>query len=177
MKMSTDEGEKFYMEYWQFESETGGESNGLRKRDEDEEARLLGNASAVLDFRPPFMVHGEDIMSGDLRARRALDSRNALAGLEKRQFACPVGTTACNSIGQSNYCCPTTETCFDVTDTGLGPVGCCPNGVSCGNTIASCGFPNTACSEELGGGCCIPNYTCAKMGCKCLQVLDVMDFD
>jgi hypothetical protein len=176
MKMSADEGEKFYMEYWQFEGEIGqsnilGESSiSLRKGDEDEEARLLVNTSAILSFRPPFMLHTEESTYGDLRARRTLEARNALAILEKRQFACPTGTADCSSIGESNYCCATGETCFSIQDTGLGPVGCCPTGSTCGGTVTTCNSPNTPCADSLGGGCCIPNYVCAGIGCECFEL-------
>ncbi|KUJ18183.1 uncharacterized protein LY89DRAFT_684121 [Mollisia scopiformis] len=168
MKMGTDEGEKFYMEYWQFEGEMtlmDISSNTLRKRDEEEEARLLANASAVLDFRPPFMLHTEDSSYGNLRARRALEARNALAVLGKRGFLCPTGTADCSSIGQPNYCCATGETCFAIQDAGLGPVGCCPTGSTCGGTVTTCNAPNTPCADNVGGGCCIPNYVCATVGC------------
>ncbi|KAF8863626.1 hypothetical protein BDZ45DRAFT_798207 [Acephala macrosclerotiorum] len=177
MKMSTDEGEKFYMEYWQFEGEIGqtgilrAPSSSLRRRDQGEEARLLANASAELLFRPPFMLHTEDSNAWsyeDLKARRALEARNAaeaLAMLEKRGFTCPTGTADCSSIGYPNSCCATSETCFAITDTGLGPVGCCPTGTTCGGTITTCNAPNTACADNLGGGCCIPNYVCAGVGC------------
>lgn len=61
MKMSHDEGEKFYMEYWQY----GGDSEqspmlsmasshpALRTRDAKEEARLLANTSTPISYRPP----------------------------------------------------------------------------------------------------------------------------
>ncbi|KAE8452874.1 hypothetical protein EG329_013146 [Mollisiaceae sp. DMI_Dod_QoI] len=176
MKMSTDEGEKFYMEYWQFEGETRqtdileAPSMSLRRR-EDEEARLLANTSADLLFRPRFVLHSDDFNTmglGDMRARRSWGVRNdatVSALLEKRGFVCPTGTANCSAIGYSNSCCATDETCFAIQDTGLGPVGCCPNGSTCGGTITTCNAPNTPCADNMGGGCCIPNYVCAGVGC------------
>lgn len=177
MKMSDDEGEKFYMEYWQFEGTLQQRSAmlsiaspALRRRDEEERARLLANASIPLSYRPAFALHTEhNIRSQDLRARGKAAA--ALAVLEKRDFACPTGTSNCSSIGYPNSCCATDETCFQITDTGLGPVGCCPNDNNCGGTITNCNAPNLACPDSLGGGCCIPNYVCAGVGCTLLESL------
>jgi hypothetical protein len=171
MKMSDDEGEKFYMEYWQFEVNTQQQSpllstasiSPLRTRDEKEEGRLLANASMPISYRPPFALHTEtDFSKQDLRARGAV----ALALLQNRDFTCPTGTSSCSAIGYPNSCCATSETCFKIQDTGLGPVGCCASGTSCGGTITNCDAPNLACPDSLGGGCCIPNYVCAGVGCK-----------
>ncbi|KAH6683216.1 hypothetical protein B0J14DRAFT_623175 [Halenospora varia] len=171
MKMSPDEGEKFYMEYWQFEGDSAQVAirdtlgGSLRTRDEDEETRLLRNGSMVLAFRPPFALHTEaGLEQGELRARR-VDAAAALAILEKRDFVCPTGTSNCASIQQPNYCCATNEICFTIQDTGLGPVGCCPKGTTCGGTISNCASPNTPCAQNLGGACCIPNYVCQGVGC------------
>ncbi|KAF7874174.1 hypothetical protein EAF04_002846 [Stromatinia cepivora] len=173
LKMSEDEGEKFFLEYWQFEGEDtqsnlDGKNNFLRKRDFKEEARLFANSSIPVSFRAPFALHTEDHSGSldyeDIRVRRK-DSAAILAILEKRDFKCPTGTSNCSSIGYPNSCCATDETCFKITDTGLGPVGCCPSGGNCGGTITNCASPNTPCADDVGGGCCIPNYVCASIGC------------
>lgn len=83
----------------------------------------------------------------------------------KRQFACPLGTTSCADINFPNSCCVAGETCFVVRDTGLGPVGCCPAGASCSGSLAGCPADHTPCSSDLGGGCCIPGFICAGVGC------------
>ncbi len=186
MKMSADEGEKFYMEYWQFEKEfeqsgLSDTSTSLRIRDEEEEVRLLANASAVMSFKPPFALHSEDgsdpLSYEELRVREGSEGRNAdavLAMFDKRGFVCPTGTANCSAINYPNSCCPTSETCFAIQDTGYGPVGCCPTGSTCGGTISACNAPNTACDDSLGGGCCIPNYVCAApIGCESSS----MDFE
>jgi progranulin len=172
MKMSPDEGEKFYMEYWQFEQDLEQSpmfGAFLRARDEDEEARLLVNASAAILFRPPFALHTDNfgMEYGVLRARRAMEGIAVLAALQKKDFVCPTGTASCQGIGYPNSCCSTDENCFVIPDTGLGPVGCCPKGGNCGGTITECNAPNTACAANLGGGCCIPNFVCEGVGCKC----------
>ncbi|KAF7953292.1 hypothetical protein EAE96_006503 [Botrytis aclada] len=173
LKMSEDEGEKFYMEYWRFgDGDTlvnlDGRDKVLRERDLKEEARSLANSTIPVSFRTPFALHTED-HSGlldyeNIRARKK-DAAAALAMLEKRDFKCPTGTSNCSSIGYPNSCCATDETCFQITDTGLGPVGCCPRGGNCGGTITNCASPNTPCADDVGGGCCIPNYVCASIGC------------
>jgi hypothetical protein len=175
MKMSPDPNEKFYMEYWQFESDLGSQqtsmqdpgSVALKERDLEDEVILSANSSATIPFRPPFNLHTEDEEAvQDLRAKRALAGRRALAMLENRDFACPTGTQACLGINAPYSCCGTDENCFTVPDTGLGKVGCCPKGATCGGTITNCNGPNTPCPQDMGGGCCIPNYLCAGVGCK-----------
>ncbi|ESZ92631.1 hypothetical protein SBOR_6985 [Sclerotinia borealis F-4128] len=173
LKMSEDEGEKFFTEYWRFggedsQSSLNGRDGFLRQRDLKEEARSLANSSIPLSFRAPFALHTDD-RSGpldyeEIRAR-GKDSAAILAILEKRDFQCPTGTSNCSSIGYPNSCCATDEICFQITDTGLGPVGCCPSGGNCGGSITNCASPNTPCSDDIGGGCCIPNYVCASVGC------------
>ncbi|KAH8590322.1 hypothetical protein B0O99DRAFT_691757 [Bisporella sp. PMI_857] len=173
MKMSDDPNEKFYLEYWQFQGSLAQPeaevllAQHIRPRDLKEELRLSANASTPISFRPPFALHNEDrILSQELRAR---DAAGALAALQKRAFVCPVGTSDCSAIGAPNSCCGTDETCFPITDTGLGSVGCCEKGRTCGGTITACAVPNTPCAAGGGsyeyGGCCIPNYVCAGVGC------------
>lgn len=194
MKMSDDPSQKFYMHYWGYEDDLP-ESNPsdipparlLRPRDEDEEALLLANSSAAISYRAPFALHTDEIFGlRHLESRGRMSGRDAagaaLAALQKRQFECPSGTSACTSIGYPNSCCATDETCFKIQDTGLGPVGCCPSGDTCGGTISGCNSPNTPCAENEGGnyeggGCCIPNYVCAGIGCKfCAELSSWLNF-
>ena len=182
MKMSDDPGEKFYMEYWQYEGALAETSipavspNPLRTRDLKEEVRLLANASAEISFRPPFALHTDNQLAAhDLRIRRSFPSLGGaalLAAFEKRDFTCPAGTLAC--AGSSSACCATGETCFTVADTGLGSIGCCPDGMSCTGVITFCNSPNTPCANGgtgyEPGGCCIPNYVCAGVGCKSTMI-------
>lgn len=186
-KMSVDENEKFFPEYWRFQDygnqhamfkrPSGGAAvNALRKEFEEEEASLLVNASAPLSFRPAFAVHKTQEMSLNKRdnlAIAALGARNAaaaLAFLEKRDFQCPGGTSPCNNIAAPNLCCAMGEVCFTIPDTGLGTVGCCPSGANCSGNI-TCAAGNTPCGSDIGGGCCIPGYVCAGIGCELLKLL------
>lgn len=161
MKMPADEGEKFYMEYWQFEGELEQTDPSAMLRRRDEEERLNANVSVAMDYRPPFLLHTETWEE----SRRG--SAKALAALRKRDFVCPTGTAACTNIGFSESCCTVGDTCYQIPESGLGQVGCCPAGATCGGTITHCDAPNTPCSVALGGGCCIPNYVCVEGGCKC----------
>lgn len=179
-KMSTDESEMFWPEYWQFEDdlepstlpELTNWNAPIQARTEDDDALLSINAS-TLYFRPPFALHMESEEDLDyLEERRSSwleskrDSAQVLDHLEKRGFTCPTGTNSCSSIGYPNSCCTVDETCFVIQDTGLGPVGCCPNGSTCGGTITTCAAGNTGCPDNLGGGCCIPSYVCSGPGCQ-----------
>ena len=55
---------------------------------------------------------------------------------------------------------------MEVLDTGLGPVGCCPDGAKCGGGVDGCGEGGAECPSELGGGCCFKGWECAGFGCK-----------
>jgi hypothetical protein len=159
-KMSVDESEKFWPEYWGFENgspaglerkrESGLEIAARRDYEEEEEAFLKANSSAILQVRPPFLVH-------------QASASDALAILEKRDFQCPTGTTACS--GYPSSCCNTGDTCVTVQDTGFGVVGCCRSGSSCGGIISTCGA-NSRCPSDIGGGCCLPGFSCSGIGCK-----------
>ncbi|KAL2832056.1 hypothetical protein BDW59DRAFT_114903 [Aspergillus cavernicola] len=145
-KMSDDEGEKFFLNYWHFEEET-----------------IIANSTEVQDhttilprsypFQPPFSLGLERF--SDLR----------LSPLVRKDFECPSGTHGCSSISRPESCCRTDETCVVVDDTGSGDVGCCPAGQNCSGTIGSCWQGYTNCPSSQGGGCCIPGYDCVDGGC------------
>jgi hypothetical protein len=188
-KMSLDEGEKFMPEYYAFAPADpyGGSRQAplqLLAHDvpiSEELALLAANSSASLEFRPPFPQHydyrrnnvrggsgrrkgqsGEGEAPGSLYRR----AREALARLQGRQFMCPGGTHVCSNIDQPNYCCTDGTTCFVVQNApDAGNVGCCPDGQTCGGSVASCADGNTACPAAEGGGCCIPGFVCANIGC------------
>ena len=172
-KMTEDEGEMFFNEYWGFEAReedgTAGaevrDGDVLRREYQDEEDIARGNSSALFSFRPAFAIH-EASSPGlpEAQARHQRSSR-ALAALLKRAFQCPTGTSACISISQPNYCCASSESCVTITDTGLGPVGCCPAGQSCGGEITHCAAGQTACPQSLGGACCVAGFVCFDVGC------------
>ncbi|KAK4241601.1 hypothetical protein C8A03DRAFT_12108 [Achaetomium macrosporum] len=188
--MPPDQGAKFHHEYCAFpehehaafapaSSHKPVAAIAARSALESEDAlRLAGNASAELPLRPPFaLLSGPEFEDEDQRIRPpppAWDlfrrAASALASLQKRQWACPSGTSSCASIGYPNSCCRADETCVEVPDTGLGPVGCCPAGAACGGGISGCPDGSTTCGSEVGGGCCIPGFVCAGVGCKFLGI-------
>lgn len=156
---------------------------------EEEEALLALNASASIPYRAPFAAH---FYSSDSTSDTGVEARGDgddddndnnwggvfshhraryLAEVElpgvliKRDFSCPIGTSSCSSIGYPDSCCQTGTTCVQIDDTGLGSVGCCPEGESCTGEIA-CTDGQQGCSSESGGGCCISGYACASVGCK-----------
>ncbi|KAM7194754.1 hypothetical protein V8F20_007774 [Naviculisporaceae sp. PSN 640] len=186
-KMSPDQGEKFFPHYYAFaEQKAVAEApltNPIAARrileDEDDAKRIFINASAELAFRQPFAPHlGGLVFVGDdedrYRKILPLDSRRnlfhraaqALAWLERRDWSCPTGTSSCAAIGFPNSCCQDNEVCVEITDTGLGNVGCCPEGATCGGSVSQCSDGNTPCASDIGGGCCIPGFVCEGIGCN-----------
>ncbi|KAI0446186.1 hypothetical protein F4803DRAFT_56905 [Xylaria telfairii] len=185
-KMSADEGEKFMPEYYAFAPADfyGGNPQAplqLRTRElyalltPEEEALLAANSSAALVFRPPFPRHYDHRARSPEGRRRSQekDSRSlyrrtveVLARLRGREFTCPAGTHVCSNIDEPNYCCTDGTTCFVVENApDAGNVGCCPDGQTCGGSVAACADGNTACPAQDGGGCCIPGFVCADIGC------------
>lgn len=142
---------------------------------QEEEALLAAvNSSASIPYRAPLAAHFYDYhdgsssgssSSGNLEARDRLAPLPLLPLLAKRDYACPTGTSSCSSIGYPDSCCQAGTTCVQIDDTGLGSVGCCPDGESCTGEIA-CSDGQQGCSSESGGGCCIPGYECASVGCE-----------
>ncbi|KAF4551731.1 Hypothetical protein D9617_12g036200 [Elsinoe fawcettii] len=153
-KMSDDEGEMFFLDYWTFDPLASRAGSAL-----DSDGVKESENSTFAYLNPALSPHSST--SGSLSALRLARS------IFKRDFECPVGTFACTSINQPNSCCSTGETCISVQDTGLGPVGCCPQGQNCGGSVASCnteeGF--SSCPGSPNGGCCIPGYSCQGIGC------------
>ena len=127
-----------------------------------------------LAYRPPFAVAMDDRQAASPAGRFELlvrhAARAALARLERRQWACPAGTGSCEAIGYPNSCCPSEEACVEVQDTGLGPVGCCPAGATCGGGVSGCSDGSMPCGSDIGGGCCIPGFVCQGVGCEFAKV-------
>ncbi|RKF74266.1 putative gpi anchored protein [Golovinomyces cichoracearum] len=169
MKMGLDEGEKFFPDYWLYEAARSvdhSRHSNLISRDNNGDS--ISNASMVPAFRALLQSDKESPENLEHGAKKDLESRSpasVLMKLQKRDFRCPIGTNDCSAIGYPNSCCPDSDTCFAIKDTGLGPVGCCRKGSNCGGTINECIAPNTGCSSSSGGGCCIRNYICARIGC------------
>ncbi|KAI2463462.1 hypothetical protein F4781DRAFT_416513 [Annulohypoxylon bovei var. microspora] len=182
-KMSLDEGEKIFPEYYAF-----GPASAPAFLPHDEEALLpSGNSSAAVPFLPPYPRHldhhhyrspspprNKKAADGKLEEEDTDDrgaglyrrTREAPSRLRGRQFACPSDTHSCTNIAQPNYCCASGTTCFVVTNAPeSGNVGCCPVGQNCGVTVGACTSGSTACPANVGGGCCIAGFVCAEVGC------------
>ncbi|KAM5364032.1 hypothetical protein ACJZ2D_011711 [Fusarium nematophilum] len=129
--------------------------------EQDDESLALNGTERF--FRPAFAPHSEEARDGVLR--RAAE---ALALLQRRS-SCPEGMNSCSDIDSDVKCCQEGTYCVDVGDAVAGGVACCPDGASCGGGVGSCPSDATSCSEELGGGCCIPGYVCEGLGCKCTK--------
>ncbi|KAF1814602.1 hypothetical protein P152DRAFT_456877 [Eremomyces bilateralis CBS 781.70] len=176
-KMSGDEGEMFFLDYWQLGQSSdeawaseSAFSDGSPDPDDNTVASVpapldhdrLAHRSNLSDPTPlqPFLLHS----NATEQEHRWLWGRSRLS---RRDFLCPLGTESCAGIGRPNSCCGAGETCVQVDDTGLGDVGCCPQGSNCGGELSSCdtaaGYQ--ACPNSPNGGCCIPNYACLDVGC------------
>ncbi|KAJ5777498.1 GPI anchored protein [Penicillium odoratum] len=156
-KMSPDEGEKFFLDYWSF----GTESQDLLRED-------APTNDTVDEDLPLNLFHPR---SYPFQHSFPLEASHGFLG--SRDFKCPTGTLACTSIGRSDRCCSIGDACEHVRDTGSGDVGCCPNGETCSDVVGTCPGQETTCSEELGGGCCIPGYECVTGGCALVTVITV----
>ncbi|KAJ4412138.1 hypothetical protein N0V85_003721 [Neurospora sp. IMI 360204] len=190
-KMPPDQSEKFHPHYVAFDSSPNDPNRPLplmgfisveqqqdvnpvlaarRLADEQDFHRLQTNSSAQISYRPPFANHNDHLQKPEEEdEERAWSlfrrSREALARLQRRQWNCPEGTASCARIGYPNSCCRTSETCVEIEDVGLGKVGCCPAGATCGGSVSTCADGNTGCASEIGGGCCLPGFVCAGVGC------------
>ena len=167
-KMSTDEGEKFFYDDWRFVDDSQGRSprsdltvvdHDMMSVDEDADQRtpwiFLTRSHFFEPASPASLPHG--LEQSSVRHR---------SPLEARDFKCPTDTQACTNIHRSDRCCGLESTCELVKDTGLGDVGCCANEKTCSGQVGSCQRGYTACSQALGGGCCIPGYACVAGGCE-----------
>ena len=176
-KMSSDEGEMFFLEYWRFDggsqeltlldelspAEKGSKPLRVRSDGSDRTSLDTGfNVTLLPSLQAPFSLHRDPNEAYD----GPLSPRAILGFLNRRDFQCPTGTASCSSINRPNSCCPTGEACQLITDVGLGDVGCCAQGQSCSNQVSNCQQGYTSCPGSAGGGCCIPGYTCNGVGCK-----------
>lgn len=154
-KMSEDEGEKFFLEYWDFD----GDAPSIQ-----DISPVPSNVSGMLiprsySFRSAFSLHTPVQYARDIFLRPY-----------KRDFQCPGGTYGCSSINRPESCCAAGDVCELVQWSGSQAVGCCPAGVSCSGPVGSCSVGYSTCPESLGGGCCIPGYECISGGCELLPV-------
>ena len=172
-KMSEDEGEMFFLDYWQFDRT----EDTLRADDpyqsiregsamldpqmnvkEKSQIDRMANASMSIYYLPPVLLHAEQPTTPNPLFRRLL--RTPLARLDRRDFVCPSGTSSCASIGQPNICCPTEDTCQLVSGSALGNVGCCASGQQCSGAVQNCQTGYTPCPGSSGGGMFNRTTTC-----------------
>lgn len=169
-KMSSDAGEKLLQEYLAFVEHDQVASVGTAGMEGEV---LAVNSSASIPYCAPFAPHfgreleARDDTGGGGTGEEFLSQRagDVVARLGRRDYACPTGSSDCSSIGYPNSCCQTGLRCVQITDTGLGPVGCCPDGISCSGSIA-CSGSQEGCPSDIGGGCCIEGFVCASIGCE-----------
>ncbi|PLB43973.1 hypothetical protein P170DRAFT_441413 [Aspergillus steynii IBT 23096] len=177
-KMSNDEGEKFFLDYWYFE-EDALDSNGINTTRHRQERQGTANEHLTteerLDVHPRSYPHHPSILLD--RRDPASDGHGWMAAqlspLFRRDFKCPTGTFSCASIDRPDSCCNAGETCELVKDTGSGDVGCCPSGQDCSGTIGKCKQGYSSCSASQGGGCCIPGYECVTGGCARVYTITI----
>lgn len=176
-KMSGDQGEMFFPEYWQFKAETNSAPKleldrrryvprSLRPLRDESNVRDWANASMPQPLQAPFSLHTHHQLNTRPLLSRLLRSPRAIFALDTRAFACPGGTSACTSINRPESCCAADLVCQLTTDAGLGDVGCCEPGVVCGQEVSACADQDVSCPDTLGGGCCIPGSVCDGVGCK-----------
>ena len=155
-KMSSDAGEMFMFDNWIFASDVeDAETDKRMENDRRELSNITGQ------FEPALRPVEENAQRDWYLRFRVRDA------LLKRGFKCPAGTSDCSSIGEPNSCCGTGSNCIKISDQGLGPVGCCPQGQTCSGGIScdtAAGY--TSCPESPNGGCCLPGYSCLDVGCK-----------
>ena len=176
-KMSGDQGEMFFPEYWQFEAETDRAPKpeldrrkptprSLRPLEGTSTVEDWANASMPQPLQAPFSLHTNHRLDTRPLFSRLLRSPGAIFARDSPGFACPGGTSACTSINRPNSCCAAGLVCRLTTDVGQGDVGCCEPGQVCGEEVASCPAEDLLCPDSLGGGCCIPGSVCDGVGCK-----------
>ena len=157
--MPVDEGEKFFLGYWDFGDDASPWSSASKSLEDGflhapEDLEPYANNSMTPYLRPAIAQHSK---------RDRIPFRILGRSIFQRDFQCPTGTHDCSSIGQDNLCCDTGETCVSTSD-GL---GCCPAGASCGNHVSDCDTADgyTSCPNSPNGGCCIPGAVCKGVGC------------
>lgn len=161
-KMSEDEGEKFFLHYWDFGEQEALPRLSSGRHWQDEQASAVSNTTFTPALYPPYAPH---IDHNPLQTSRLRFLARGLFGRQSGWGSCPGNTFACSEIGEENSCCNEGERCF-LTDAG--EVGCCPDGQTCGTTVEGCDTAEgySSCPGSENGGCCIPGYSCAGVGCE-----------
>lgn len=174
LKMSPEEGEMFFPEYWRFNpDENLGSGAAFMDKETFTQGDLLqgpANASMGDYLEAPLKLHNLD-QNRQVRTPSVLDwlprmPRGLSTSLSRREFQCPGDTLSCTEIDRPNSCCPIGGTCQLISDGEFGDVGCCREGQTCSEQIVGCLNGYTSCPTSSGGGCCIPGYECVDVGCE-----------
>lgn len=177
-KMTPDEGEKFFPEYWLFANISSSSSSSSIPHQPDPQSSQSAtediSEAATKDKREKEEEEEEEEETNKpnihpriypLNPPKTPTPQNAallLRTLFARTFTCPPNTSPCTSINRPSSCCGLDETCELVNS----EVGCCPAGQSCaGGSVGECGGGYTSCGVDFGGGCCIDGYECVDGGC------------
>ena len=162
-KMSSDEGQMFFLEYWSFEGHESRSKPKIGNEQLPDESQKgfdgLRNTSQTYLPQPALLLHADGLP--------AILNRFLRNPLQKRDFSCPMNTTSCTAINRPNSCCSDGLQCNIIPDTGFGDVGCCADS-SCSGQVTGCQEGYTSCPASQGGGCCIPGYACNGVGCMVL---------
>lgn len=174
-KMSDNEGEKFFLDYWTFppmdqHGLVEDEDHGHRLNETGEKEKVVPhwfNETMTERVIPPLLLHStqNSLIESSILSRYVRFPILRRSELGKRDFQCPAGTSSCASINRPNSCCAIGQTCQLIQDTGLGDVGCCNAGETCAGLLSTCASDYTSCPNFPGGGCCIPGYACVSGGC------------
>lgn len=180
-KMSGDEGEMFFPEYWVFDSELKNAPANkpmerrtpfLRLPSEHQHSGIqedLANSTWLYPLQASLSLHSDQQIESKRLLRKLHRLPRALRyQLDERDFRCPGNTLSCTSINRPNSCCPSGESCQLITNNGLGDVGCCAQGQTCSQQVSTCQEGYKSCPGSSGGGCCIPGYDCDGVGCMIL---------
>ncbi|KAJ5926409.1 hypothetical protein N7516_008182 [Penicillium verrucosum] len=100
-KMSDDEGEKFFLDYWGFGDDFSSGNISERNLSDDDGFSPASFVAQSYPFGPSYSL-GTD---GESEVLPRENSNSVINLFEKRDFKCPAGTTACVSIGRSDRCC------------------------------------------------------------------------
>ncbi|GAQ41443.1 GPI anchored protein [Aspergillus niger] len=107
-KMTDDEGEKFFLDYWLFdEAYTAGNTSNTNDSLSQVQPYNLDTTEKV-DFQPRSYPFRPSYPS-DLEVERRGWSEH-FSPLLRREFKCPSGTYGCSSIDRPESCCSTSDT-------------------------------------------------------------------
>ena len=174
LKMSLEEGEMFFPEYWRFDPDKHARPGitSLQQVQEQEKDMQRGLRNATLSdcLEAPLKLHklhhNQPVWPQSVIDWLPRMPRGLFTPLSRRGFQCPGDTLSCTEINRPNSCCPIGGTCQLISEGEFGDVGCCRDGPTCSQQIAGCLNGYTSCPAVSGGGCCIPGYECVDVGCE-----------